>query len=203
MTQTASTQLSSPLNSMQSSDQLQLPHDIHGLLAKPLDWPSIVGVSLGVFALVVAGYALYKRVFGREKTVEVESLYDKLLRDFEACDYDPTIQGERLKNFYFDISMILKGLLENYFQKAVIDKTLSELHKLFYVHLPIKKHPESSEWLAFFERAESVKFAGAQVNSEVLAQDYQNMSNWIKQLDPTTKIELQEKEPFVGGPKTK
>lgn len=176
----------------QGQPAMQLPHDVQGLLAKPFDWMFWGGVLLCALVVLCLVYFIYKKFLQKTKTEAAESLYETQVRRFSQLEYNDGVQGEQLKGFYFDISHILKALLEGYFEESVLDKTLLELRGFFKKNTEVAAHPEADKWLELFERAEQIKFAGASASSEVLKQDHQDMASWIEELDPNKKQTTEE-----------
>jgi hypothetical protein len=129
-------------------------------LTKNWWWLSIILISIIVFVF----YKLKRR---KKETVVQLSLRERTLKEIDTLEKSKGYEVD-LKEFYFDLSLLLRGFLANHYKMRMLDKTTGEIE-----HILAKKGLEKSTIklvTMILTKSDMVKFArSAPAVSEVYA----------------------------------
>ncbi len=112
--------------------------------------------ALGLAALSYVGWRLLRR--WRRKRLELEPLpdpWDEALAALAALPVGDWLGRGLVKRYYYAVSEIVKRYLTRRYGFPAIDQTTSEM----VLALKIARVPEREEFIAFFRRADMVKYA--------------------------------------------
>lgn len=159
---------------------VQLPHDIQPLL--PYVWGAFewTMLTLGIVVLmtiVVFGFAAWDRFRSRRRKPEATiPPYDRLMKQLEE------LKPEANKQYYLDLSMIVREYLETFFRMRSTDMTVQEILQFLPMYLPAK-FAEQPKMREFFLRVEEIVFAGRESTADEASQWHTRVGEWIKQLE--------------------
>jgi hypothetical protein len=167
-------------------DSLQLK-DIVGPKSLPiLWWPYVVGGAI----LILLGAFLY--YFFKRKTrdfevpeVPPEPPFDVAIRRLNDLKGEELPQKGKFKQFYIELSEILRYYIEGRFEIKAVESTTYELKRIF-------KHPDLSreqikETLDFLSRSDMIKFAKHVPSAEMPDQDFEQVKNFVISTKPVEK----------------
>ena len=168
-----------------NEDFTDLPSDegsIKAFLSKHWWWISIV--------LIVIIAVVYVKVKGRDKKPVVQlSLREQTLKEIDALEKSKGYEVD-LKEFYFDLSILLRNFLAKHYKMRMLDKTTGEIEKIL-----AQKGLESSTIklvTMILTKSDMVKFArSAPPVSEVFAvtNEARRVVNEIADLELLTENE--------------
>ncbi len=122
-------------------------------------WPYIA-LPLGLVLLWFVGRYLYRRFTGKivEPVVPPEPPWEIAFRRLDALKGERHIDFGRFKQFYFELSMIIRGYIEGRYDTLAVESTTYELEddKKLKENLP---QPVYSDLFRFFDRSDLIKFA--------------------------------------------
>ncbi len=122
-------------------------------------WPYFV-IPLGLVLLWFGGRYLYRRLTGKivEPVVPPEPPWEIAFRRLDALKEERHIDFGRFKQFYFELSMIIRGYIEGRFETLAVESTTYELEddKKLKENLP---QPLYGDLFQFFDRSDLIKFA--------------------------------------------
>ncbi len=175
-----------------------LPADTAGLqiadikgprrLREPL-WPYFA-IVLGVLFLIFAGGYLYRRFTGKIETPTLPSAppWEIAFQRLDMLKGERHIDFGRFKQYYFELSMIIRGYIEGRFTTLAVERTTYELEddqklkadlqQTLYDHL-----------FEFFNRSDLVKFAKSIPTSENAESDLTFAYDFVVQTKPLPVIE--------------
>lgn len=112
--------------------------------------------ALGLAALSYVGWRLFRR--WRRRRLELQPLpdpWDEALAALAALPVGDWLGRGLVKRYYYAVSEILKRYLTRRYGFPALDQTTSEM----VLALKIARVPEREEFVAFFRRADMVKYA--------------------------------------------
>lgn len=119
--------------------------------------------ALGIIAILVLIYFLFKKFYKKEETKEVPKVIIPAhilalgqLSDFKSKDY---LKDNQVKNYYSDLSDILRTYLENRYQFLAMESTTDEIMK--DLKKQVYQTERNKEIEDFLTSADLVKFAKA------------------------------------------
>ena len=160
------------------------PHGIYDLLPPHFPW-AMVAIGLAITALLALAIFFYLR--HRRPTVVTQAIVtprdrvrDARAKIIRLKPPQPFPVGKVQEDYFFELSIALRELIEYRFQLPVIGSTLRE------VTPQLRKLPLARTTLGsveqFMQRADAVKFAAQPSNFEQAQQDHQQVIKWMQQL---------------------
>jgi hypothetical protein len=170
-----------------------LPADTAGLqiadikgprrLREPL-WPYFV-IVLGVLCLIFAGGYLYRRFTGKIETPALPSTppWEIALQRLDVLKGERHIDFGRFKQYYFELSMIIRGYLEGRYNTLAVERTTYELEDDpgLKTDLPQNLYENLFD---FFDRSDLIKFAKSIPTSENAESDLAFAYDFVVQTKP-------------------
>jgi hypothetical protein len=168
-----------------NEDFTALPTDeagVKGFLMKHWWWILIV-----LILIIVVVY--YKLKGTKKKSIVPLSLRERTLREIDALEKSKGYEVD-LKEFYFDLSLLVRSFLANHYKMRILDKTTGEIERL----LAMKGLEESTIKLVtkILTKSDMVKFArSAPPVSEIFAvtNEARRVVNEIADLELSTNDE--------------
>jgi hypothetical protein len=153
--------------------------DIIGPKSLPVRWwPYVLSAAI-VLALIAAWYFHYRRKLSKMEipVVPPEPPFDKAIRELAILKENDLLGKGKIKQFYIELSDILRRYIEGRFDIKAVEATTYELKRML-------KHPELSKEqtytiLEFLGRSDLVKFAKFKPAAEYPADDYALVRNLI------------------------
>jgi hypothetical protein len=141
-------------------------------------WPYALG-ALIILALIAVWYFLFRKKLSKMEipAAPPEPPFDKAIREL-AILKEADLPGKgKIKQFYIELSDILRRYIEGRFDIKAVEATTYELKRLL-------KHPEltkdqSQLILEFLSRCDLVKFAKYQPSTEYPANDYNSVRDLV------------------------
>lgn len=165
-----------------------LPHGFEGLVSYPfyydLWWK--IAMGLGGCLLLLLIVFLWRRFRRKEKEEPVpvrEDPYLLLKRELEDLAVPEPFVGIRSVQFFFDLNMLFRKFIELGLLIPATDLTLKELKE------PLRRKSKFSrkmteDCIAFLERCDHIKFAGAQTDMREAQDSYLKVQEWVVYLRP-------------------
>lgn len=162
--------------------------DIIGPKSLPVRWwPYALGATV-VLALIAAWYFLFRKKLSRMEIPEAppEPPFDKAIRELAILKETDLLGKGKIKQFYIELSDILRRYIEGRFDIKAVEATTYELKRLL-------KHPEltkdqSQAILEFLSRSDLVKFAKFQPPADFPAGDYDSVRNLVIATKPVQAV---------------
>ena len=160
------------------------PHGIYALLPPHFPW-AMLAIGLAVIVLLAAALFFYVR---RRRAIVVtqtartprDRVRDARAKIIRLKPPQPFPVGKVQENYFFELSIAWRELIEYRFHLPVIGATLCE------VSPRLQKLPLARTTLAnikeFMQRADAVKFAAQPSNFEQAQQDHRQVIKWMQQL---------------------
>jgi hypothetical protein len=156
-------------------------------------WPYALGAFI-VLALVAIWYFLFRKKLGQMEipAVPPEPPFDKAIRELTILKETDLPGKGKIKQFYVELSEILRRYIEGRFDIKAVEATTYELKRLL-------KHPELSKEqthaiLEFLSRSDLVKFAKFQPTPEFPGNDYEMVRGLVISTKPIEIIAEPAKE---------
>jgi hypothetical protein len=170
-----------------------LPADTAGLqiadikgprrLREPI-WPYIV-IVIGALFLIFAGSYLYRRFTGRIEAPALPSVppWEIAFQRLDALKGERHIDFGRFKQYYFELSMIIRGYIEGRYKTLAVERTTYELEddQKLKTELP---HNLYDHLFEFFAQSDLVKFAKSIPTSENAENDLVFAYGFVAQTKP-------------------
>lgn len=158
--------------------------DIIGPKSLPVQWwPYALG-ALIIMALIAVWYFLFRKKLNKMEipVAPPEPPFDKAIRELAILKETDLIGKGKIKQFYIELSDILRRYIEGRFDIRAVEATTYELKRLL-------KHPELTKdqyqtILEFLGRSDLVKFAKFQPSAEYPAGDYDLVRNLVISTKP-------------------
>jgi len=153
--------------------------DIIGPKSLPVRWwPYALGAII-VLALIAVWYFLFRKKLNKMEipAAPPEPPFDKAIRELAILKETDLPGKGKIKQFYVELSEILRRYIEARFDIKAVEATTYELKRLL-------KHPEltkdqTQSILEFLTRSDLVKFAKFQPSTEYPANDYDAVRNLV------------------------
>ena len=165
-----------------------LPHDIRGLL--PYSWPwweyALWGLLVAaVLALVgFGGWYFYRKWRARrDLAITNEDPWEIFGRRLTALRPPMPFSGSEQEEFFFQLSLLVREVIELRTKVPATDRTYQELREPLRRKLPLSTE-EVEAVLAFLERADLVKFAGAPSSVAEAEAALSRVGRWLQKLRP-------------------
>lgn len=160
------------------------PHGIYALMPPHFPW-AMVAIVLAI--IVLLGTAVFFYLRHRRPTVVTQPavtprdrVRDARAKIIRLKPPQPFPVGKVQEDYFFELSIAWRELIEYRFQLPVIGATLREvvpqLQRLPLARVTLAKVEE------FMQRADAVKFAAQPSDYEQAHQDHQQVIKWMQQL---------------------
>ena len=160
------------------------PHGIYTLLPPHFPWMML---AIAIAIIILLGIAIFFYLRHRRPTVVTQAaimprdrVRDARAKIIRLKPPNPFPVGTVQENYFFELSIAFRELVEYRFQLPVIGATLREvtpqLQKLPLAHTTVAKVEE------FMHRADAVKFAAQPSDIEQAQQDHRQVIKWVQQL---------------------
>jgi hypothetical protein len=158
--------------------------DIVGPKSLPVRWwPYALGAFI-VLALIAVWYFLFRKKLSQMEipTAPPEPPFDKAIRELTILKETDLPGKGKIKQFYIELSEILRRYIEGRFDIKAVEATTYELKRLL-------KHPELTKEqtqaiLEFLSRSDLVKFAKFQPTPELPGNDYESVRGLVISTKP-------------------
>jgi len=138
-----------------------------------------LGLILLALALAAAWYLWRRRQRRKQATAAPLKPHEAATRDLEALNSDLDCPG---REFYFRLSTIFRGYVENAFDIKALEMTTEELlPKLASLPVPAELHAEAK---GFLRNADPVKFAGREVDRKAMSKDFSLVRTFVEATKP-------------------
>ncbi len=174
----------------------QLPHDIYDLEAYKASLPLWVWVLIVSLVLLAAAliYWLKKRSKNTSKQQPESHPLDEVKAEIGALVPPQEFSGKNQAEYYFRLSMAFRRFIELRFSNvSATDLTTNELEPMLIDRTTVSRD-RAGEMMAFFRRADLIKFADQESDREEAKHFHSLVKNWVEQLMPQ---ELQNS--YEGG----
>ena len=165
------------------------PHDIQGLSPYVTPWQYWVILGSGILLAILFGLWLYR--FLRTKKAPVEGPvvpmkkadpFDTFLKDLYDLKPQTPFKGQDQVDFFYGLSLILRGFLEAKTGINLTDMTYHEISKVLPSTKTALSDDEMADAMAFLAKADQIKFADLEVGI-VEAERYQEkIEGWARTL---------------------
>jgi hypothetical protein len=146
-------------------------------------WPYALG-ALIVLALIAVWYFLFRKKLGQIEipAAPSEPPFDIAIRELALLKESDLPGKGKLKQFYIELSEILRRYIEGRFDIKAVEATTYELKRLL-------KHPDltkeqSQAILEFLSRSDLVKFAKFQPTPDFPGNDFESVRNLVVETKP-------------------
>ncbi len=176
---------------------MQLPHDVRGLMPFHTPWWEYALWALGAIAvaaalLLLARYLMNRKGAGLAKGVDPWVNLTQRLRQLKI---EGPFGAEAQEEFFYRLSLLVREGIELRTEIPATDRTFKELREPLRKRLPLATKDVEAV-LAFLERADMIKFAGAPSGVEEAQASLDQAGAWLGELKPKHA----EDDPFGGLP---
>lgn len=138
---------------------------IKNIIAVKTDWREYLPWIIGVVLALVALFFIIKKLTKKKETpapidVPQESLYQRTTRLLDSLDHKKLWQSGAVKQYYVELTDILRGYIEERFKTPAMELTTDELLTNTHNHKEMSKHYD--ELSQILTTADLAKFAKAQ-----------------------------------------
>jgi hypothetical protein len=168
--------------------------DIVGPKPLPVRWWPYALAAFIVLALIAVWYFLFRKKLNQMEipAAPPEPPFDKAIRELAILKETDLLGKGKIKQFYVELSEILRRYIEGRFDIKAVEATTYELKRLL-------KHPELTKEqtqaiLEFLSRSDLVKFAKFQPTPEFPGNDYESVRGLVISTKPIEIIVEQTKE---------
>lgn len=150
-------------------------------------WPYFV-IAAALALLVFAGAQLKNRWQRKVAKPEVPPIppWDLAFQRLDALKAERHLDFGRFRQFYFELSLIIRGYIEGRYETMAVESTTYELEN--DSALETLRDDLYSRLFEFFERADLVKFAKAVPNLGDAQADLQFGYDFVSKTKPLTKV---------------
>lgn len=142
-------------------------YSIKEIIAVKTTWKDYIGIVLGVLAAVALLTALILFYLRRRKKkpepaappVPAIPLYERTMNALEALEAKQLWQQEKVKEYYSELTDILRGYIEERFLTPAMELTTDELLETIHRHVIMRKHYDQIALI--LTTADLAKFAKA------------------------------------------
>ena len=171
---------------MNPTQNVELPHDILGLL--PVPWPWwVIPLVLASIGLLAALVWYVRAIIKGKKTTGVPLAHDpwaallgRLLAMNIPAEFEP---GKVQEDHFFALSILLREAIEMRTGIPATDMTYQELKEPLRKRLPLTPQ-ETEAVLAFLERADLIKFASVPSDRSEAEEFRSLLATWMASLKP-------------------
>lgn len=160
------------------------PHGIYTLLPPHFPWATVAILSAIIVLLGIAVFFYLRRrrpmVVTQAVTTQRDRVRDARAKIIRLKPPQPFPAGKVQENYFFELSVAWRELLEYRFQLPVIGATLREVAPQLQ-KLPLARTTQANIE-AFMHRADAIKFAAQPSSFEQAQQDHQQVIKWMRQL---------------------
>ena len=171
------------------------PHGIYNLLPPHFPWAMVAIITA---LIILLGTAIFFYLRHRRPTTVTQTaitprdpLRDARAKIIRLKPPNPFPVGKIQENYFFELSVAWRELIEYRFQLPVIGATLREvtpqLQKLPLARTTVTKIEE------FMHRADAIKFAAQPSNLEQAQQDHQQVMQWMQHLTNNREVSMTNK----------
>ena len=153
--------------------------DIIGPKALPTRWWPYVLAGFILIAIAAAWYFLFRRKLQKMEipSAPPEPPFDRAVRELALLKEKDLLGKGKIKQFYIELSDILRRYIEGRYEIAAVEATTYELKRVLrHPELPSEK---TQEILTFLGRADLVKFAKFTPTPEFPENDYEFVRGFI------------------------
>lgn len=164
--------------------QPDLPHDVRGLIPYRASWTDhiwLIGAILALLALAAAAFFAYRRWRSRRvaPVVPTEPFAVRARRRIRELTPQPPFDDRaQQRQYYFELSLFLREVLEHCTQIAATDMTHAELRRA--LESDARGIRDSGEVLRFLHRADLVKYADQEALLREAEADHALCRKWVE-----------------------
>ena len=166
------------------------PHDIYTLLPWRFPW-SLLAIAVALLVLLIAAIFFYWRyrrpaVVTSVATTPIDRVRVTRAKIVRLKPPEPFPIGPVQENYFFELSIAFRELLEYRFQLPVIGATLAEVTpRLRTLPLAAKTIADIE---AFLKRADAIKFAAQPSDRDEAQRDHQQVIAWMQRLTAVDEL---------------
>lgn len=171
------------MQSPQAQTAAQIPHEVYGLNQYPVNPLYLLLSAIGILILGSLAFFLWRKYKNRTMKSDVVQIHplQQLKDQLDQLRIEVPFNPKRQIQFYFELGMVFRGVIEHICGFPATDMTLKELRAPLKSLLPLEAD-EISRVIHFFEKCDLIKFAGITSN-EHEAEDFQNEINvWSRRM---------------------